>query len=132
MLGALERSFPAEASWSRPDGGYFLWLELGEGRDASELAARAEAEGVGLVRGEDFFPPGSGLGRSSARLAFSYETPERIVEGIERLATLAVGAYERVERAALAPVAQALEEVAAGEADHEAEQDERRAARSPP
>ena len=88
MLGALESSFPAEASWSRPDGGYFVWLELGEGRNASELAARAEAEGIGLVRGEDFFPPASGLGRSSARLAFSYETPERIVEGIERLARL--------------------------------------------
>jgi 2-aminoadipate transaminase len=88
MLGALESHFPAEASWSRPDGGYFVWLELGDGRSAPELAARAEAEGIGLVRGEDFFPPASGLGGSSARLAFSYETPERIVEGIERLARL--------------------------------------------
>jgi DNA-binding transcriptional MocR family regulator len=40
------------------------------------------------VRGEDFFLPASGQGMSSARLAFSYEMPERIAEGIERLAGL--------------------------------------------
>ena len=88
MLEALGRSFPPSASWSRPEGGYFVWLDLGEGENASELAARAEAESVAIVRGEDFFPRGSGVGVSSARLAFSYETPERIAEGIERLAAL--------------------------------------------
>ena len=88
MLAALESHFPAESSWSRPEGGYFLWLELGDGTSASELAARGAAEGVAIVPGEDFFPAGSGLGRSSVRLAFSYETPERIAEGVERLASL--------------------------------------------
>jgi len=88
MLAALESTFPDDASWSRPEGGYFLWLELGEGRSASRLASRAAESGVGIVRGEDFFPPGSGLGAPSARLAFSYETPERIGEGIERLSAL--------------------------------------------
>ncbi len=87
MLSALERSFPAGASWSRPEGGYFLWLDL-DGADTSELAERAAAGGLGIVRGADFFPSGSGLGRSSARLAYSYEPPERIAEGIERLAAL--------------------------------------------
>jgi len=88
MLEALGLSFPSSATWSRPEGGYFVWLELGEGENASELAARAEAEGVAIVRGEDFFPRGSGGGTSCARLAFSYETSERIAEGIERLAAL--------------------------------------------
>ena len=88
MLGALEATFPEDASWSRPEGGYFVWLELGGGRDASQLAARAAESGVGIVRGEDFFPRGSGLGASSLRLAFSYEPPDRIAEGIERLAAL--------------------------------------------
>jgi DNA-binding transcriptional MocR family regulator len=88
MLAALESSFPDDASWSRPDGGYFLWLELGGERNASELAARAAESGVGVVRGEDFFPRESGQGVSAARLAFSYETPERITEGVERLAAL--------------------------------------------
>jgi 2-aminoadipate transaminase len=102
MLHALERNFPNSASWNRPEGGYFLWLELGEGTDASDLARRAEAEGVTIVRGEDFFPAagtrapvpgssqaaGSRLGASSARLAFSYEPPERIAEGIAALSAL--------------------------------------------
>ncbi len=86
MIAALERSFHDAASWSRPHGGYFIWLELGQDRDASELAVRGSDSGVGIVRGTDFFPPESGAGVSSARLAFSYETPERIAEGVERLA----------------------------------------------
>jgi 2-aminoadipate transaminase len=88
MLTALERTFPADASWSRPEGGYFLWLELGGGRGARALATRAQAEGVSFVCGEDFFPRGSGSGESAARLAFSYESPNRIEAGIERLAAL--------------------------------------------
>jgi len=88
MTGALERSFPADSSWSRPEGGYFLWLELPGGVATAVLVARAEPEGVAFVRGQDFFPPGSSLGLTSARLAFSYETPERIVAGIEVLAGL--------------------------------------------
>jgi 2-aminoadipate transaminase len=88
MLDALAGSFPQDASWSRPEGGYFVWLDLPEGHDTTVLAARASEAGVGIVRGEDFFPRGSGLGRSSARLAYSYEPPERIREGIERLAGL--------------------------------------------
>ena len=88
MLDALERGFPESASWNRPQGGYFLWLELASDVDASELAARAEADGVAIVRGADFFPRGSDLGGSSARLAFSYESPGRITDGIERLAAL--------------------------------------------
>jgi DNA-binding transcriptional MocR family regulator len=43
---------------------------------------------VQVVRGADFFPRESGGGSSSARLAFSFEPPERITEGIERLAEL--------------------------------------------
>jgi 2-aminoadipate transaminase len=88
MLGALERGLPTGASWSRPQGGYFIWLDLPTGTSASELAARAAESGVAIVRGEDFFPPGSGRGSSSVRLAFSYETPERIAEGISVLARL--------------------------------------------
>jgi 2-aminoadipate transaminase len=88
MLESLAGSFPGGASWSRPEGGYFVWLELGPDGDATELAERAEEEGVTFVRGADFFPPGAEKGASAARLAFSYEPPERIVEGIERLGSL--------------------------------------------
>lgn len=88
MLEALERELPPGSSWRRPEGGYFIWLDLPEGTNASELATRAAGSGVAIVRGEDFFPPDSDRGESSVRLAFSYETPERISEGISVLARL--------------------------------------------
>jgi 2-aminoadipate transaminase len=88
MLAALERELPTGASWSRPQGGYFIWLDLPTGSSSSELAARATESGVAVVRGADFFPPGSGRGGSSVRLAFSYETPARIDEGVSVLAGL--------------------------------------------
>ena len=87
MLTALAADMPAAASWSRPEGGYFLWLDLPDGVDAGDLLSRATAAGVTFVRGSDFFPNGL-AGRSSARLAFSYETPERITEGVALLASL--------------------------------------------
>jgi len=84
MLAALERDLP-DASWSRPEGGYFLWAELGV--DTAELLERATAAGVSFVQGSDFFPAGRD-GRTAARLAYSYVTPAEIGEGIMRLAGL--------------------------------------------
>lgn len=87
MLAGLEREMPDGVSWSRPEGGYFLWVEFGTGVDAADLLRRATDAGVTFVRGTDFFPPGAG-GGSAARLAFSYESPERIVEGVAILASM--------------------------------------------
>jgi DNA-binding transcriptional MocR family regulator len=88
MLAALSAELDGtSARWSRPDGGYFVWLDLQAGVDAAELLDRATAAGVTFVRGRDFFPDGSG-GASSARLAYSYESPERISEGVTLLADL--------------------------------------------
>ena len=84
MLAALQAHAPDGTSWSSPEGGYFIWLDLPE-CDIAEVARRAEDAGVAIVTGPGFFPPGSGQGTSSARLAFSYERPERISEGVERL-----------------------------------------------
>lgn len=89
MLAALEREFPPEARWSRPDGGYFLWLDLPDGTDAADLLERAAAAGVAFVKGSDFFPAASG-GRSSARLAYSFVSPAEIADGVARLASLLV------------------------------------------
>ncbi len=83
MLGALERELAGRARWSRPEGGYFLWLDLPEELDASELLARASQAGVTFVPGADFGGPAS-----SARLAFSFVSPEEIDEGVRRLAAL--------------------------------------------
>ena len=87
MLGALEREMPEGVYWSHPEGGYFLWIDLPPGTDAADLLLRATEAGVTFVKGSDFFPAGSG-GTSSARLAFSFETPERIAEGVAILASL--------------------------------------------
>jgi DNA-binding transcriptional MocR family regulator len=84
MLAALERGLP-EARWSRPAGGYFLWLDLPV--EAADLLTRASERGVTFVKGADFFPAGSG-GERSARLAYSFVSPPEIDEGIARLAEL--------------------------------------------
>jgi 2-aminoadipate transaminase len=86
MVAALERAAPEGATWSRPSGGYFLWLDL-PGTDTGELLVRAEAAGVAFVAGRDFFPPGAG-GAESVRLAYSAVGPAEIELGIERLLAL--------------------------------------------
>jgi 2-aminoadipate transaminase len=83
MLEALAEELDDRARWSRPEGGYFVWLDLSEDVDAAELLARAEEAGVTFVKGTDFGGP-----RSSARLAFSFVSPDEIREGIRRLAAL--------------------------------------------
>jgi 2-aminoadipate transaminase len=87
MLGALEDDLGGRATWSHPEGGYFLWLTLAEDVDAGELLVRATEAGVTFVRGADFYPNAS-EGTNAARLAFSYEPPERIVEGVRLIAGL--------------------------------------------
>ncbi len=78
MLAALEKHMSG-CTWSRPEGGYFVWLELPEGTDAAEVMKRAE--GVTAVLGTDF-----GGAPNTLRLAFSYVSPEEIDLGVARLA----------------------------------------------
>jgi 2-aminoadipate transaminase len=87
MLEALDRGLGDSATWTCPEGGYFIWLDLPAGVDAGELLGRAEAAGVTFVRGSDFFVPGGG-GESSARLAFSFVSAAEIADGVARLAEL--------------------------------------------
>jgi 2-aminoadipate transaminase len=87
MLEALEREFPEDATWTRPDGGYFVWVDLPSGPPTAELLVEAEAAGVTFVKGSDFFAGGQG-GERSLRLAFSFVSPDEIVEGVARLGGL--------------------------------------------
>jgi DNA-binding transcriptional MocR family regulator len=87
MLEALERELPEDASFTRPEGGYFVWVELASGPPSGELLAEAEAAGVTFVKGTDFFPGGRG-GERSLRLAFSFVSPDEIAEGVSVLGGL--------------------------------------------
>jgi 2-aminoadipate transaminase len=87
MLEALERELPEGATWTRPEGGYFIWLDLPSGPDTGMLLPQAEAAGVTYVKGTDFFPGGS-EGSHSLRLAFSFVSPDEVAEGVARLASL--------------------------------------------
>jgi 2-aminoadipate transaminase len=83
MLEALNAALGGTgATWSRPEGGYFVWLEV-PGVDAAELLGRAADAGVRFVPGADF-----GGAPSTVRLAYSFVSPEEIREGVPRLAAL--------------------------------------------
>jgi DNA-binding transcriptional MocR family regulator len=87
MLAALNRSFPKEVTWNVPDGGMFIWLEFPESVDATALLERAIKDtNVAFVPGSAFYA--TEPKRNTARLSFSLGQPERIEEGIERLAAL--------------------------------------------
>ena len=85
-LDALARHMPERARWTTPRGGFFSWLTLPDGVDSTDLAARAAAQGVGIVPGTLFFA--DGRGNDSARLSFSMVDESQIDEGIARLAAL--------------------------------------------
>ncbi len=89
MLDALNTHVGANAEWTRPDGGLFLWLRLPEALDSSALLQQAVAQKVAFVPGEAFYVDPHGLsGRHELRLNFSCMGPDKIREGIRRLAAL--------------------------------------------
>lgn len=87
MLRALADLMPPETAWTRPAGGYFIWVDLPPGGDGSRLRPLAEAGGTSLLPGSTFFIDG-GAGGGSIRLAFSRYSPAQLEEAIGRLATV--------------------------------------------
>ncbi len=89
LLEVFDELMPPDARWTRPDGGYFLWLELPQRQSAHELARSAALAGVTLVAGDGFFAgPG---GDHGARLSFSYPPVEQIRQGAVQVARLVGG-----------------------------------------
>lgn len=87
MLAALTREMPAGVSWTRPEGGMFIWITLPEGMDGADLLARSlQTERVAFVPGRAFFADGSG--GNTIRLSFSRANQAAIDEGIRRLGAL--------------------------------------------
>lgn len=87
MHEALEEFWPESCSWTRPDGGLFLWARVPEGIDTVELLRKAIERKVAYVPGVNFYPHEDG-GFNAMRLNFSNAKPEMIVEGIRRLGEL--------------------------------------------
>ncbi len=83
MFRALEQYFPKEVTWTRPEGGLFIWLELPEGSDATALLPKAVEHKVAFVPGTPFFADGTG--NNTMRLNFSNATFEQIDTGIQKL-----------------------------------------------
>ncbi|MBT2226368.1 PLP-dependent aminotransferase family protein [Nonomuraea sp. NEAU-A123] len=84
LLDALSALMPPEVSWTRPAGGFFVWATLPEGLDSKAILPRAVAERVAFVPGTGFFSDGSGA--RQMRLSYCFPEPDRIREGVRRLA----------------------------------------------
>jgi 2-aminoadipate transaminase len=84
MLEAMDQYFPEEVSWTKPEGGLFLWLTLPEGVDSQQLFEAAIEKNVAFVPGNAFYPEGE-EGKRHCRMNYSCANPEKIEEGIKRL-----------------------------------------------
>ena len=91
LLSLLEEHMPEGVSWTRPEGGLFLFLTMPEGFDAVKFYDKALDAGVAYVAGEFFHPDRSG--RNTMRLNFSFMSPDRMTEGIRLLAGLLCAEY---------------------------------------
>ncbi|MGC4376624.1 PLP-dependent aminotransferase family protein [Fictibacillus sp. Mic-4] len=86
MVAALRQSMPEWVTWDVPDGGYFVWLHA-PNIDASSLLEESLNIGVSFIPGQYFFlHPHEG--KEYLRLSFSYEQPERMTLGVQKLAEL--------------------------------------------
>lgn len=83
MLEALDKYFPVEATWTKPQGGFFVFATLPEYIDTGEMFKEAIEENVAYVPGAPFFADGKG--QNTMRLSFCFPSVEAIDEGIKRL-----------------------------------------------
>jgi DNA-binding transcriptional MocR family regulator len=86
MLDALAEHMPADATWTTPAGGFFVWVTLPPWADTRASLAAAVERRVAYVPGTAFYPDGRGA--NELRLAFCYPPEDRIREGVARLGAL--------------------------------------------
>ena len=94
MVGALAEYMP-ESSWTVPEGGFYTWVKLPDGIDARAMLPRAVTALVAYVSGTAFYADGQGS--DHMRLSFCYPPPERIREGVRRLAGVVSEELELVQ-----------------------------------
>ena len=95
LLDSLQALMPVGTSWTIPAGGFYSWLTLPEGLDATSMLPRAVANLVAYVPGTGFYVDGQG--RQNLRLSYCYPEPDRIREGVRRLAAVIEAELELVE-----------------------------------
>jgi DNA-binding transcriptional MocR family regulator len=86
LLESLQALMPEGTSWTIPAGGFYSWLTLPHGLDATAMLPRAVANLVAYVPGTGFYVDGQG--RQNLRLSYCYPEPDRIREGVRRLAAV--------------------------------------------
>ena len=86
MLDALTQQMPEGTTWTHPTGGFYVWVTLPGELDSKVLLPRAVTARVAFVPGTAFYADGSG--RNHLRLSYCYPEPDRIREGVRRLATV--------------------------------------------
>jgi 2-aminoadipate transaminase len=84
MIAALETYLPTGFTWNIPDGGFYVWVTVPEGVDTKAMLPRAVTARVAYASGTGFYA--DGFGSRQLRLSYCYPTPERITEGVRRLA----------------------------------------------
>jgi DNA-binding transcriptional MocR family regulator len=84
LIESLARYMPAGTTWTVPTGGFYSWVDLPAGVDSTAMLPRAVSARVAYVPGTGFFADGQG--GHSLRLSYCYPEPDRIVEGVRRLA----------------------------------------------
>jgi DNA-binding transcriptional MocR family regulator len=99
-LAALADLMPVGTRWTVPSGGFYIWVTLPEGLHAKEMLPRAIAERVAYVPGTGFYADGNGA--ANLRLSYCFPPPDRIREGVRRLA--AVVEQELALRAVFGPL----------------------------
>jgi 2-aminoadipate transaminase len=93
MLESLDQYFPKSATWTRPGGGFYVWVTLPPEIDTKALMPKAIVAKVAYVPGSAFYA--DGLGSWSMRLSYCHPTPERIREGVKALGYLLTEEIER-------------------------------------
>ena len=99
MLEIMDEMFPPEVSWTRPQGGMFLWGIMPEQLDAAQVLKYALERKVAFVPGAAFHATGGG--QNTMRINFSYCAPDVIREGITRLGATLKELLVEPKRAAL-------------------------------
>jgi len=95
LLESLQALMPEGTTWTIPAGGFYSWLTLPHGLDATAMLPRAVANLVAYVPGTGFYV--NGQGRHNMRLSYCYPEPDRIREGVRRLAAVIEGELELAE-----------------------------------